>query len=136
MLTNYPSYQPPDEYSTPSPIHFQLQSTYARALERHRNQLNRDIVPCLCQVFLLRHLLAGVITKHLQEKQTPVKQRHSRGKTPPAKISHMKTGIVPNPAKYQSVEPSRQWQAEKTTSTRFYKCQKQSSEFSVSCSIA
>lgn len=113
MLTNYPSHQPPDEYSTPSPIHFQLQSTYARALEMHRNQLNRGIVPCLCQVFLLRRLLAGVVTKHLQEKQIPMKQRHSRGKTPPAKISHMKTGIVPNPAKYQSVEPSRQWQAEK-----------------------
>lgn len=85
----------------------------------HRNQLNRDMVPCLCQVFLLRRLFAGVVTNHLQEKQTLMKQRHSREKTPPAKIPHIKTGIVANSTKHRSVEPSRQWQAEKRPASYF-----------------
>lgn len=49
---------------------------YIRALKRtHEDQLNGDIVPC--QVFLPRNLFAGVVAKHLQERQlTQMKQRH------------------------------------------------------------
>lgn len=35
MLINYPSYQPPAEFSTPSSTHFQLQGTHAKVLEMH-----------------------------------------------------------------------------------------------------
>lgn len=66
-----------------------------------------------CTMSIAENLFAGVATKCLQEKQTLMKQKHSRRKTPPAKISHMKTDVVQNPAKYQIIEPSRQWQAEK-----------------------
>lgn len=78
-LTNYPSYQPPDEYSTPSSIYFYQQSTYARALEMHSQE---PVKQGHCTMSIAENLFAGVVTKCLQEKQKLMKQRRSRGKTP------------------------------------------------------
>lgn len=98
----------------------------------HRDQLNKDIVPCLCQVFLPRSLFAGIVTKHLQERQsTQVKQRQN----PTENLLHENWNCS-KPHKVPKGRTGKAVAGGKMTTISFYKCQKQSSEFSVSCSIA